>query len=192
MHAIGLSVSHVLGKGPQSSSSKPNKKQIKLVKHTFGPGINKHHPWTSRGDQGINSRIPISESISDADDSGRERIIEKCLSVGGGGFGGGSPVSGSGVGAKGGEVEGGAKDGSEKAGAGGGEGEGEEEGETATRRGDEIYYIGIIDILQQYDSRKRLENFFKGFMHDPNQISSVDSLKYAKRFISFMDSNING
>ena len=29
------------------------------------------------------------------------------------------------------------------------------------QRGNEIYYVGVIDILQQYNTGKRLENFFK-------------------------------
>lgn len=56
---------------------------------TFGPGAAMVHPWTSRVDMGINSRL---------------------------------------------ENE---------------------------RRGDEIYYVGIIDILQQYNASKRAETFFK-------------------------------
>ena len=56
---------------------------------TFGPGASQQHPWTLRKDSGINSRL----------------------------------IDGS--------------------------------------RGDEIYYIGVIDILQQYNMRKRAETFVK-------------------------------
>lgn len=58
-------------------------------------------------------------------------------------------------------------------------------------RGDEIYYVGIIDILQQYNLSKRAENFFKGFTSDRDQISAVDAKKYAARFIAFMNENID-
>jgi hypothetical protein len=56
-------------------------------------------------------------------------------------------------------------------------------------RGDQIYYIGVIDILQQYNASKRFETIFKGFTHDKAQISSVDSVSYAKRFVKFMKDN---
>jgi 1-phosphatidylinositol-4-phosphate 5-kinase len=61
---------------------------------------------------------------------------------------------------------------------------------TAAGRGGEIYYCGVIDILQQYNMSKRAENFFKGFLHDRNQISAVDSKAYSERFVKFMNDNI--
>ncbi|KPA82393.1 phosphatidylinositol-4-phosphate-5-kinase-likep ro tein [Leptomonas pyrrhocoris] len=54
----------------------------------------------------------------------------------------------------------------------------------------EIYYIGIIDILQEYNTRKRLENVVFGTMHDRKRISCVDPNDYASRFIAFMSSII--
>lgn len=70
--------------------SREAEKELNTEKRlTFGPGAAKYHPWTSRGDGGINSRL-----------------------------------------------------GNEK-------------------RGDDIYFIGIIDILQQYNATKRMETFFK-------------------------------
>lgn len=54
----------------------------------------------------------------------------------------------------------------------------------------EIYYIGIIDILQEYDARKMLENVVFGAMYDRTRISCVNSNDYAARFISFMSSII--
>ena len=56
-------------------------------------------------------------------------------------------------------------------------------------RGDEIYYIGIIDILQQYNIRKRSETFFKGFTEDVSLISSIPPVPYAHRFIQFLREN---
>eukprot|EP00602_Paraphysomonas_sp_CaronLab_P002978 CAMPEP_0185030480 /NCGR_PEP_ID=MMETSP1103-20130426/17485_1 /TAXON_ID=36769 /ORGANISM="Paraphysomonas bandaiensis, Strain Caron Lab Isolate" /LENGTH=804 /DNA_ID=CAMNT_0027565641 /DNA_START=142 /DNA_END=2556 /DNA_ORIENTATION=- len=56
-------------------------------------------------------------------------------------------------------------------------------------RGDEIYYIGIIDILQQYNASKRAETIIKGLTNDVSQISSVDSVSYAKRFVKFLTDN---
>ena len=54
----------------------------------------------------------------------------------------------------------------------------------------EIYFAGVIDILQQYNHVKTVENFFKGFVNDRNQISAVPAQQYADRFIEFLDSNI--
>jgi len=83
----------------------------------FGPSETKRHPWTSRFDCGINSRLSTNE------------------------------------------------------------------------RGNEIYYVGIIDILQQYNGVKKFENLIKGFQHDRKQISAVNSEFYAKRFVKFIDEN---
>uniref|UniRef100_A0A7S1CBN6 PIPK domain-containing protein n=1 Tax=Bicosoecida sp. CB-2014 TaxID=1486930 RepID=A0A7S1CBN6_9STRA len=52
---------------------------------------------------------------------------------------------------------------------------------------DEIYFMGIIDILQQYDTKKTLETFFKSFVHKTLGISSVDPNVYAERFVRFME-----
>eukprot|EP01038_Epipyxis_sp_PR26KG_P010808 gene10808-14509_t len=60
-----------------------------------------------------------------------------------------------------------------------------------TNRMDEIYFMGIIDILQQYNASKRTETFIKGFTNDAKQISSVDPVSYAKRFIKFMEDNMD-
>lgn len=71
--------------------------------------------------------------------------------------------------------------------------------------GSDIYYVGIIDILQQYNLRKKTENFIKvykivailftyfdqGFSHDRSIISAVDPRSYADRFIKFIDDNID-
>eukprot|EP01035_Chromulina_nebulosa_P018924 gene18924-24731_t len=98
-----------LAKQNSIKSSKPE-----LV---FGPSETKRHPWTSRFDCGINSRLATNE------------------------------------------------------------------------RGNEIYYVGIIDILQQYNGVKKIENLIKGFQYDRKQISAVDSEFYAKRFVKFIDEN---
>lgn len=49
--------------------------------------------------------------------------------------------------------------------------------------------MGIIDILQVYNTNKRLENFFKGFSHDRKQLSAVDPSLYAERMVNFLLTN---
>ncbi len=53
-------------------------------------------------------------------------------------------------------------------------------------RGDEIYYVGVIDILQQYNISKRVETFIKSLQYDSSQISAVNAKFYAKRFVQFI------
>jgi 1-phosphatidylinositol-4-phosphate 5-kinase len=50
----------------------------------------------------------------------------------------------------------------------------------------EVYFMGLIDILQVYNTNKRLENFFKGFSHDRRQLSAVDPALYAERMVQFL------
>lgn len=53
----------------------------------------------------------------------------------------------------------------------------------------DIYFLGIIDILQQYNAWKKSENFIKGFKFDRKEISAVPPKDYAKRFVKFFDAN---
>ncbi|CCW68831.1 unnamed protein product [Phytomonas sp. Hart1] len=46
---------------------------------------------------------------------------------------------------------------------------------------EEVYYIGLIDVLQEYNSTKMLENFAKGFVNDRTQLSAVPPKEYAER-----------
>ena len=53
------------------------------------------------------------------------------------------------------------------------------------------YYVGIIDVLQTFDTRKAAESLAKQFRarlkgHDPALISAVDAQKYGDRFVDFM------
>ncbi|CBH10445.1 phosphatidylinositol 4-phosphate 5-kinase alpha,putative [Trypanosoma brucei gambiense DAL972] len=54
----------------------------------------------------------------------------------------------------------------------------------------EIYYIGIIDILQEYNSRKSMETLVFGMLKDRQKISAVPPKEYAARFVSFVSSII--
>ena len=55
-----------------------------------------------------------------------------------------------------------------------------------------IYIIGIIDYLQKYNFRKRLENFLKGIAlgKEKNMISAVEPGYYGERFKDFMLKNV--
>lgn len=49
-----------------------------------------------------------------------------------------------------------------------------------------VLYMGVIDILQDYNMSKKLEHGLKSFYLDGQAISAVDPINYSKRFISFM------
>jgi 1-phosphatidylinositol-4-phosphate 5-kinase len=58
-----------------------------------------------------------------------------------------------------------------------------------------VYYIGVIDILQEFNMGKRMESAYKQRLQmiagkDPTLISAVDSSVYAKRFLEFMTNHI--
>jgi hypothetical protein len=59
-----------------------------------------------------------------------------------------------------------------------------EELEDGTR---EIYFFGIIDLLQKWNSKKQLENLFKGIVDDKKKISAVNPTLYGKRFYEFIE-----
>jgi hypothetical protein len=60
---------------------------------------------------------------------------------------------------------------------------------TRAGRGDEIYFVGVIDILQQYNVQKRFESMVKGIFGDVRTISAIDAPSYARRFVRFIDQN---
>jgi len=53
----------------------------------------------------------------------------------------------------------------------------------------ELYFMGIIDILQPYDLRKQLEHSIKSFRYDRHQISAVNPREYCDRFLNFIKRN---
>ncbi|KAL5562807.1 hypothetical protein UlMin_032554 [Ulmus minor] len=52
---------------------------------------------------------------------------------------------------------------------------------------DVVLYLGIIDILQEYNIRKKLEHKYKSMRFDPMSVSVVEPHLYARRFISFLE-----
>ena len=53
-------------------------------------------------------------------------------------------------------------------------------------KGNEVYYIGIIDILQKYNKRKKVEHFFKTIQHESKTVSAVPPKDYADRMLDFL------
>ncbi|KAK7197227.1 phosphatidylinositol-4-phosphate 5-kinase-like protein [Novymonas esmeraldas] len=49
----------------------------------------------------------------------------------------------------------------------------------------EIYYIGIIDMLTTYTIKKKSANFFKSFLWEQDTLSTVPPSRYAQRITSF-------
>ncbi|CAN4121480.1 unnamed protein product [Withania somnifera] len=51
---------------------------------------------------------------------------------------------------------------------------------------DVVLYLGIIDILQEYNTSKKLEHAYKSFQFDSVSISAVDPTYYSERFLEFI------
>ncbi|XP_078440702.1 phosphatidyl inositol monophosphate 5 kinase [Wolffia australiana] len=51
---------------------------------------------------------------------------------------------------------------------------------------DVVLYLGIIDILQEYNTSKKIEHAYKSLKFDSLSISAVDPLHYSSRFLSFI------
>ncbi|KAG8062244.1 hypothetical protein GUJ93_ZPchr0003g18681 [Zizania palustris] len=52
---------------------------------------------------------------------------------------------------------------------------------------DVVLYLGIIDILQEYNMSKRVEHAMKSLKFDPLSISAVDPNLYSRRFVGFLE-----
>ncbi|KAG6709733.1 hypothetical protein I3842_06G147800 [Carya illinoinensis] len=53
---------------------------------------------------------------------------------------------------------------------------------------DVVLYLGIIDLLQEYNVKKKVEHRYKSLKFDPLKISAVEPKLYAARFINFLNS----
>ncbi|KAK3149620.1 hypothetical protein QOZ80_3AG0219940 [Eleusine coracana subsp. coracana] len=63
----------------------------------------------------------------------------------------------------------------------------EQESPGANEGYDVVLYLGIIDILQEYNVSKRVEHAVKSLKFDPLSISAIDPSTYSKRFINFLE-----
>ncbi|XP_059667558.1 phosphatidylinositol 4-phosphate 5-kinase 9 [Cornus florida] len=62
----------------------------------------------------------------------------------------------------------------------------EEETEMFHQVYDVVLYLGIIDILQEYNMTKKIEHAYKSIQFDSLSISAVDPIFYSKRFLEFI------
>ncbi|PIA43607.1 hypothetical protein AQUCO_01900184v1 [Aquilegia coerulea] len=63
---------------------------------------------------------------------------------------------------------------------------GEEEAQWFHEVYDVVLYLGIIDILQDYNMGKKLEHAYKSLQFDSLSISAVDPVFYSRRFLEFI------
>jgi len=54
----------------------------------------------------------------------------------------------------------------------------------------ETYFIGIIDILQEYNLKKKVESAVKGFRYSKKDISAIESSRYSERFLAFLQDHM--
>ncbi|KAK9096038.1 hypothetical protein Sjap_021535 [Stephania japonica] len=52
---------------------------------------------------------------------------------------------------------------------------------------DVVLYLGIIDILQDYNVKKKLEHAYKSLQYGPVSISAVEPKLYSERFVKFLE-----
>ncbi|KAG8694028.1 Phosphatidylinositol-4-phosphate 5-kinase [Ceratobasidium sp. 394] len=55
-----------------------------------------------------------------------------------------------------------------------------------------VYYLGVIDILTPWNTKKKLERMWKGLSADRHKISPVPSHEYGERFLSFLKAVMRG
>ena len=55
---------------------------------------------------------------------------------------------------------------------------------------DELYFLGVIDILTPYNFVKKIEHTFKSIGSDEKKISAVPPKFYAQRFMDFMSEKV--
>lgn len=65
-----------------------------------------------------------------------------------------------------------------------------DEGGMISSDGKYIYFMGIIDILTYYNTKKKIEHFIKSAIHSKISVSCAPPVFYAKRFITFLDTLI--
>ena len=64
------------------------------------------------------------------------------------------------------------------------------DGEILSNDGTQLYFLGIIDILQKYNKKKKVAGFVKGIAHEKSTLSTVPPDQYARRFCKFFEDRI--
>ena len=49
-----------------------------------------------------------------------------------------------------------------------------------------MYFLGIIDILQEFNTQKALESAYKTILFNKNAVSAIESKGYNDRFVAYM------
>jgi len=52
----------------------------------------------------------------------------------------------------------------------------------------EVYFFGLIDILTQYDLKKKSEHALKSILYDDTKLSAISPTPYKKRFLEYISS----
>ena len=60
------------------------------------------------------------------------------------------------------------------------------------KEGNEVYYLGIIDILQRYNALKKVEHGMKALTHDAAAVSCAPPNFYAERFLNSIGTRMLG
>ena len=62
-----------------------------------------------------------------------------------------------------------------------------EDGGIESENNDKIFFIGIIDVLTEYDCKKCSEYLFKKIRYCSNEMSAIPPFDYMNRFYNYMD-----
>jgi 1-phosphatidylinositol-4-phosphate 5-kinase len=63
-----------------------------------------------------------------------------------------------------------------------------EDGGILSSNKNRIYYLGIIDILTEFNNIKHLEYYYKRVRYCSNKMSCIPPIQYKERFINYLDS----
>ena len=65
-----------------------------------------------------------------------------------------------------------------------------QDGGLVSADGTEIYFMGIIDILTNFGTKKKIENMVRSVVHNSRTISCIPPQQYGDRFFRFMNERV--